>query len=197
MIERPILFSAQMVCAILDGRKTVTRRVIKPQPAECGNGWMEYRNGKSKVTWHDPTAQESIRTAPIENHCPYGAPGDLLWVRETFAVNMVAGKNFVFYRADSAPDGDGAKWKPSIFMPRQYSRITLRITSVHAERLKNIKDTDAIAEGVTLTGSIDTTGITTGQPVQDFALLWDSINAERGFTWVSNPFVWVVSFERI
>lgn len=151
MNEKPILFSGAMVNAILAGRKTMTRRVVKN-----------------------------------DAKCPYEA-GDKLWVRETFAVNCVDGKDLVFYRADCGSDGDGAKWKPSIFMPRQHSRITLRITEVRLERLQDMKREDAEAEGIG------------DSPLwrPAFKQLWDGLNAERGYGWDTNPWVWVVSFEKI
>lgn len=152
-MEKPILFSGEMVNAILAGRKTMTRRVVKN-----------------------------------DAHCPY-ASGDTLWVRETFAVNCVGGQDFLFYRADSYPDGDGAPWKPSIFMPRKYSRITLRITDVRVERLQDISEDDAIAEGIEPDPHVSTW--------LKFALLWNRINEERGFGWDTNPWVWVVRFERV
>lgn len=163
-MEHPILFSGQMVNAILTGKKTQTRRVIKPQSL-------------------------------LDNHtrvdacykCPYGAPGDLLWVRETFDVRTVAGDTVVFYRADCGSDGDGAKWKPSIFMPRALSRISLKITDVRVERLQEMKREEAEAEGIG------------DSPLwrPAFKQLWDAINAKRGHSWDSNPWVWVIKFEVI
>ena len=109
MKERPILFSGEMVRAILDGRKTQTRRVVKPQP---DNEWMKW----SISTWG------ASGVLPLKGDkeiwCPYGIPGDLLWVRETWAKHCIGGEDYIFYRADSEPDGDGAPWRPSIHMPR-------------------------------------------------------------------------------
>ena len=166
--KKPILFSGEMVKAILDGRKTMTRRVVNPQftvniMADDGSWkWLK---------------------------CPYGKPGDTLWVRETFAVNCVGGHDFVFYRADCGSDGDGAKWKPSIFMPRKHSRINLHITEVRAERLQAISEADMMAEGITHDPQIATW--------LKFASLWNSINEGRGYGWDANPWVWVVSFEKL
>lgn len=160
MGEKPILFSAPMVNAILNGRKTMTRRVVKN-----------------------------------DAKCPYES-GDLLWVRETFAVNRVGGQDLVFYRADCGSDGDGAKWKPSIFMPRKYSRITLRITDVRSERLQEITAVDMRAEGIDCLYENDGS-ISEHFTRQSWVNLLDSINAKRGFGWDANPWVWVVSFEKL
>lgn len=199
MKERPILFSAEMVKAILDGRKTKTRRVIKPIPASVDNvdgvPYVEDEFGD----WHE-----------LIKFCPY-VPGMTLWVRESYRLGQAPrdeeGQGVALYADNSHkyhPDLDPSRqnwcrsWKkrPSIFMPRWASRITLRVTGVRVERLQEITDTDAIAEGITLTGSIDRTGLTTGQPVDDFATLWDSINAKRGHGWDSNPYVWVIEFTK-
>ena len=198
MKERPILFSGEMVRAILDDRKTMTRRVVKPQPEQ-----------DTDCPYHIGTGIE--RKARI---CPYGKPGDRLWVRETFCDRNNNGEQTKpLYRADGQEyeDGDGwhfeAKWKPSIFMPRMYSRITLEITNVRVERLQGISEKDAFAEGIDdeseeynkaehfqLGGS----QIQGGAPaIFTFIGLWDSINAKRGYSWESNPWVWVVEFERI
>ena len=141
MAEKPILFSAPMVNAIHGGRKTMTRRVASGALWTAPDGNLKFID------------KRGIR--PLGDACPYGKPGDTLWVRETFAVNCVGGQDFLFYRADSYPDGDGAKWKPNIFMPRKYSRIprkysriTLRITDVRVERLQDIGEADAKAEGM-------------------------------------------------
>lgn len=151
---RPIIFSGEMVRALLDGRKTMTRRVVKKQ------------------------------------HCPYGQPGDLLWVRETW--RQAQWKDGILYRADKARSlgmdeySDRHKWKPSIFMPRKASRLTLEITDIRMERVQDITTDDAIAEGIKeLQG---------GAKVE-FHNLWDSINAKRGYGWKANPRVWVVVFQ--
>ena len=175
MKERPILFNGEMVRAILDGRKTQTRRPIKPQPKEIKNGWWEwgYAYGASKATaprlcsWHAETWQRESGTAPIDRYCPSGIPGDQLWVRETWGVHRLTGsagdKMYleypnVLYRADSSTmlviddevwkyvDGK-FRWRPSIHMPRWASRITLEVTDVRVERLQEITDDDARSEG--------------------------------------------------
>ena len=150
--EQPILFSAPMVRAILDGRKTMTRRVVKPQP-----NW----SGKIACEWYEPTVVRRGVEEPgpqvfgFANEdegwkCPYGSPGDRLWLRETFRP-ILSGWNQggVDYRADD-PSASGIgfiPWKPSIHMPRWASRITLQVEAVRVERLQEIAGQDARAEG--------------------------------------------------
>jgi hypothetical protein len=187
--EKPILFSAPMVRAIIDGRKTQTRRVAK-----------------NIISEHPPCALKP---------CPYGQPGDKLWVRETwrpmsFGFNQIHGPVVrVQFAADMAmpvmpateaqydathPDRSGL-WRPSIHMPRWASRITLEVTAVRVERLQEITEADAIAEGCE-GGNHQTLAVEDmTDPQEQFLDLWDSINAERGYGWSVNPFVWVVSFK--
>lgn len=205
--ERPILFSAPMVRAILKGRKTQTRRVVKPHPrlGLLGNGQPI---GNGQLVWEPKKG----RVIPITENCifqvfdysPYGEEGNRLWVRETF----YEGVEKIWYRADI---GDPTKcgiscWKPSIFMPRKYSRITLEITDIRFEQLHDISEEDAIAEGVDRTehgwkcygdcpehktGRIHRTSATAS-----FMSLWDSINGAT-YPWDGNPWVWVISFKQI
>lgn len=182
--ERPILFSGPMVRAILEGRKTQTRRVKKPQPIDLG---VIHIVGQIK--------------------CPYGQPGDRLWVRETFCPDWC---DEVIYRADD-PTGRAArdagyshepKWKPSIFMPRWASRIDLEVVGIRAERLQEISEDDALAEGCepgggACSGPMDPVEYDGYTASDEFAALWDSINAKRGHSWESNPWVWVVEFKRV
>lgn len=162
MKERPILFSGAMVRAILDGSKTQTRRVCK----------LDVRGGMPQ-----PELDSLLRC------CPYGQPGDRLWVRETWAktyVRQAGAEWFVYATGDNRTDY-GGPWKPSIHMPRAASRITLEITGVRVERLGEISESDARAEGV--------------QSVAEFKELWASINGLG--SWEANPWVWVVEFRRI
>lgn len=221
--ERPILFSSPMVRAILAGRKTQTRRVIKPQPklewVKCddpGHVWLfdpgeKYR---FKLCVGDPK---------VWDYCPYGKIGERLWVRETWAeVYRLNGKEFsvipptgkqqqdamrmVIYRADGYPDNLAASWRPSIFLPRKHSRITLEITSVRVERLKEISEADAIAEGleawsdpprVTTTHyGLKVADVWETDPRKAYARLWDTINGKK-FPASCNPWVWVVEFKRV
>ena len=173
MNVKPILFSSEMVRALLEGRKTQTRRVVK------------YRN-------------YAEQDAPIYPHeCPYGKPGDLLWVRETWGDPWHHAQPRAFYRATDEkevgwhPDFDG--WKPSIHMPRWASRLTLRITDVRVQRLQDVTRADCVVEGCT---ERNTDGAWYG-PEVSFAHLWDRINARRGYGWNENPWVWCLSFEVI
>jgi len=191
MKERPILFSTEMVKAIIDGRKTMTRRVIKPQP---------------KHFHYTSDAQYPSKPDGEQINCPYGQAGDRLWVRETW-VDMVCvastekgkgkGESNPHYKASS--DSTELKilaghWKPSIFMPRKYSRITLDITNVRVEQLQEIniqKHDDVAREGWPFVY----TGLAIEKaPVELFAELWDSINLKRSYSWASNPWVWVIEF---
>ena len=210
MKERPILFSGPMVRAILEGRKTQTRRIVKPQPhtslndgEPCGLGWHT-----PKVTMERWQTAETF-SKELSRHCPYGKPGDRLWVRETFAdVGWPpTGPQYV-YRADpDSGDNDVQKWRPSLFMPRAASRITLEVVSVRVERLNAISEEDAKAEGaeeISLESqeSINETrygpGLTDNgyypevSYAEGYQRLWESINGPG--SWNANPWVWVVEF---
>ncbi len=199
MAEKPILFSAPMVNAILDGRKSMTRRIVKPQPEKIilmDGKRCQYikRAGDAFAADIVPAGMPTyVELTTTMIGCPYGKPGDTLWVRETFAVNCVGGQDFLFYRANSYPDGDGVPWKSSIFMPRKYSRITLRITDVRVERLQDVTPDDCIREGVKWVDAGPNFADITGA----FRSLWDGINTKQGYGWDANPYVWVVSFEKI
>lgn len=218
MRERPILFSDEMVLAILQGLKTQTRRVVKPQPN------LEWLALPITVGWYAPTivdwdgredAGPEIFGAYDRDGwgmvCPYGAPGDRLWVREAFGCNChnsaqpVPGCEIV-YRAtgDSVDDPPFSAWRPSIHMPRWASRMALEITGVRVERVQDIGEADARAEGIT--GVLDSAFpsyhvVGERRPkchsaVEAFGLLWDSINGKRGYGWAANPWVWVIEFTR-
>lgn len=191
MKEIPILFSGEMVRAILDGRKTQTRRVIK----------LSNRSRHDEPPIYDSAIGWRFKGGP-NLQCPYGHPGDRLWVRETWGVLHQGSfgriKDAYVYRATD----DGAverryrdfKWRPSIHMPRGISRITLEITGVRVQRVQEISVEDCIAEGlVTYAREHDAKC-----DLQDqFIALWDSINSARGFGWEENPWVWVIEFKRI
>ncbi len=211
MKERPILFSAKMVRAILDGRKTQTRRAVKPQPWRSLGVLMW--GAKHRGMWF------GINGADIPPgllaRCPYGVPGDRLWVRETwqafFVDEMPADrprgpehtlgipaqpdrKSAVFYRADGEAfrrdDGTPARWKSPLCLPRKYSRILLEVTAVRVEQLRAISRGDAMSEG---------------RPVQNMAngddprerhrMIWDQIDGPE--SWGITPWVWVVEFKRV
>lgn len=165
--ERPILFKTEMVRAILQGRKTMTRRVVKKQ-----HEW-----------WRDI---EPLNREELAKHVVGAAPfkiGDLLWVRETWRNNP---ETALQYRADDAEDGEDGPWKPSIFMPKRWARLWLNVTNVRAEWLQDITEYEIAAEGLRRGEGGFTAWIQ----------LWDSINAKRGYSWDSNPYVYVVEFER-
>jgi hypothetical protein len=199
--ERSILFSAEMVRAILDGRKTQTRRVFKNAPDDL-------RSGRYPI-WPEHEGLPPSR---------YGQPGDRLWVRETYTWITLAENEFtgdgwpgrrirkpdgipvlMLYRSDAiAEDWDNqiSHWNPSIFMPRWASRITLEIISVRVERVQSISIDDIKAEGCTgapLPGQVVSRN-DGYQHYQEFKYLWDSINAKRGYGWDANPWVWVIEF---
>ena len=164
MKARPILFSGQMVRAILDGRKTQTRRIVKPHPDGDFGAPFLFQNSDDIWTAHDPRYPCEHGVAG-EWHCPYGAPGDR---RE-------------------------ARWRLGIHMPRLASRITLEIVNVRVERLQEIREDDAKAEGCQPVTHEDG-AVDCGTRKTTFAKLWDSINAKRGYGWEANPHVWVIEF---
>jgi hypothetical protein len=224
MKERPIIFSAPMIKALLDGRKTQTRRIIKPQPEVndqgnlCGD-WLSKPLGGLLV----PKLQD------IVIHCPFGEIGDVLWVRETWQIAdwTEEGDPFVRYkstgdvinRGQHVSEGDlerveemwaelsgrdnylidnkaaDRKWRSPIFMPKWASRITLEITNIRVERLNDISEEDAIAEGVTQYVVDTPTGKLANKVIDDYMEIWESINGKGSRD--INPFVWVIEFRRI
>lgn len=191
MKDRPILFSGPMVRAVLDGTKTQTRRIVKAdfthEPHGVKNAkWYIRRRGRC---WDSYETSGEL----IAKHCPYGQPGDKLWVRETFAEGGVRNGDDVrvVYRADdSGVPYD--KWTPSIFMPRAFSRITLEIKAVRVERLQDITAGDVISEGV---WPRDWT-MCNNNWQRKWIELWDGING-KAHPWESNPWVWVLEFTRV
>lgn len=190
--ERPILFNGEMVRAVLDGRKTQTRRVIKPQPT--GIDGMD--PGIVTGAWHDGF---------VGVKCPYGQIGDYLWVRESFAIGNDCAPELeipplYIYKATS---GNSCKWTPSIHMPRQASRITLEITDIRLERVQDISAHDALAEGCIIRDQGPMGGFTFdedahdgfGSPQSAFQDLWENISGPE--SWDANHWVWVVEFKRI
>lgn len=172
MSERPILFNGEMVRAILEGRKTQTRRVVKQLDLIQDTDPPAFRDAYGD--WH-PTVSRS----------PYGQPGDRLWVRETWSLHDT--DNPAYKAGASEGELEYYRWHPSIHMPRKFSRITLEVTGVRVERVQEITPEDAKAEGIEHLYA----------PRNAFANLWNSINAKRGYSWESNPWVWVVDFTRI
>lgn len=185
MKETGIIMSGSHPRDIIEGRKTMTRRT-----------WGLKEINKNSDEWVNPYqlivdpriwTWRSRRTGEIMTiKCPYGQVGDWLRVKETFSTHPT------HYRADGyeLQDGEG-QWHPSIFMPRGASRITREITGIRAERLQDITPEDCILEGISPNYTVRI-----GLPVL-FAHLWDSLNAKRGYSWVSSPWVWVISFKEI
>lgn len=184
MSNKPILFSGEMVRAILEGRKTMTRRVMKPQPVKNES----YSGG---YCW--PYAKNStvgVGAPHIGGYCPYGNwEGGRLWVRES--LRRIDGQ--AYYSADGEPLDCVWRWKrrslPSIHMPRDLSRIALGIVNVSVERVQDVTDDDAEREGVNTTNAS-----IPGYLRERFKTLWNGINATRGFGWDANPWVWVIEF---
>lgn len=215
MNTKPILFSGPMIRALLEGRKTQTRRPVKPQPI-YGDAlgafpcWQFQHKGER---WIYPNAREEILT-----FCPYGQPGDLLWVREKIqpifaegfehgsypAPNWETGFGFAprYVASDGATewiDGDDnitSRCKPSIHMPRWASRLTLEITDVRVQRLQDISEEDALAEGAEkATPTTDGYVVDShGTYLAGFEALWDSINGPLSFS-RENPWVWALTFK--
>ncbi|OIR11009.1 hypothetical protein GALL_71800 [mine drainage metagenome] len=184
--ERPILFNAQMVRAILDGRKTQTRRIVTNQPCDVKRVFM--RNRMAYVE----------NEHGVEVHleaCKFGQPGERLWVRETWRKL----NEKLLYRADysatHAANNGGVKWKPSIHMPRLASRILLEITGVRVERLQDIREEDAKAEGVATQDYPTKTykNWADGMHRLLYKELWARINGPG--SWDANPWVWVIEFK--
>lgn len=226
MKERGMIFNGEMVRAILDGRKTQTRRIMKVQPSD---GFHPTHNGYDldlNAHWYTPgvvdkngylqPAKKDVFGVADENEgytCPFGAVGDRIWVRETWAEAGAGAPDMKLYRAnypehvpthyENVPPADEIRWTPSIHMPRWASRITLEITCVRVERLNGISETDAEAEGIDMEALFDAQDCydciadhnMTGRPTATgaFKYLWESIYGEEN--WQANPWVWVIEFK--
>ena len=206
MIARPILFSGPMVRAIMGGHKTQTRRVVRGPGPYGQHHWPGEILGRPGwwTWWTRPEgAKARASSAELAVRCPYGVPGDRLWVRETWR----PGKDDdapVHYRADAEPPAPGP-WRSGRFMRREHSRLTLEVQSIGIQRLQDITSMDAVAEGVEtldayqealeLAGAV---GLGTGGLEQDcFAEGWDRINGRReGCSLANKPWVWRIEFRR-
>jgi hypothetical protein len=219
--ERPIIFSGPMVRAILDGRKTQTRRVVRGiQSPEMADRFMVAADGSGDIKFvHDLSASTAMSVSEWLR-CPYGQPGDHLWVRETWGLPpsydparhgdlkskptigpVCYGADYTSVRGGLRPAWDGAKWRSPIHMPRWASRLTLEITDVRVERLQAISEADAAAEGIDPV-PCEAASIVFGTYKARFRFrdgfrsAWDSINGNRA-PWDSNPFVWALTFRKV
>ncbi len=226
--ERPILFSGEMMRAILDGRKTQTRRVVKPQPTGEPGSLQDWARGLAPYT-NNPTPTPSQiaaktdqlrgRIFPFRNErgsltspaCPFGKPSDRLWVRETWSAPDACEcpetchvPSHVYYDADQS-GYENARFnrrRASIHMPRWASRITLEVTEVRVERLASISREDAMAEGIDEYGHDLKTERERDErrnrtAIENYRVLWDSLNTKRGYGWDVNPWVWAITFKRV
>lgn len=217
--EHPILFSTSMVQAILEGRKTQTRRIVKIQPdSECYFE-MKIADGLLIIDYNQGDENPTVK-------CPYGKIGDVLWVRETFLIIPLT--NSILFKADNNDKFllsmgqilENAKWKPSIFMPRAACRIFLQIINIRVERLQDISPGDACDEGINY-WNIDADAFeggelgadfenymwkddekyedyffpTYGSCIHSYQSLWEKINGAG--SWQANPFVWVIEFKKL
>ena len=210
MAMKPIVFSTPMVKAILEGRKTQTRRIP--------------RNYDEIFTWHEDAASVGLPTGPngseiqsmqeiFQNHPPYDK-GDILWVREAWINAHIVDENVPY--GEFSRDGFEYKatyhspsrfrWKSPIYMPRAAARIFLEVVSVRVERVQDISVDDCIAEGMDCDNDINNPDPATHESIKNWNLanaqslykeLWNKINAKHGYSWNSNPWVWVYEFKRI
>lgn len=212
MKESPIIFNGDMVRAILDRRKTQTRRVMKPQP------YIDWSPLSKQADWFTPTVTDNYgNLAPANDDVfgvtdewigfisPLGAVGDRLWVRETFSIvpktayaqsegvaqikSPIDKDKASIYKARFCLSEGGIRWKPSIHMPRWAARIILEITNVRVDRLHNISEQDAIAEGCLNSIHLQNAHLA----YENFSWLWQSIYGDE--SWSSNPWVWVIEFK--
>ncbi|MFD2297726.1 hypothetical protein QRO11_15540 [Paracidovorax citrulli] len=204
MADRPILFSAPMVRALLAGTKTQTRRVWK-LPRGCQ--WYAELGGESEGWVIDPGQPWWLHVD--EFRCPYGQPGDRLWVREAWRTVAEADAlpprdlneaHRIWNEADAPHQPGAGKLRPGMFMPRWASRITLEITAVRVERLQDISREDAMAEGIVIQpdggyGLADTTHYHATDPRQSYFSLWEAINGPGNVE--ANPWVWAVTFPAV
>jgi len=218
MNERPILFSGPMVRALLDGTKTQTRRVVKPMPKWAKQFPIckpEGMKADHEILWWNGEHEH----VGVSQSCPYGKVGDRLWVREAHTIHSTHGQHRIDDHRWGPWDGlptrfnedrtkiayfrEGfdrsfcGKWKPSIHMPRWASRLTLEITDVRVERLQDISEPDAMAEGAEPCANgvwFDRNPAFAGSDAKGaYYALWEAINGKG--SWAANPWVWVVSFE--
>lgn len=228
--ERPILFRGELVRKILAGKKSQTRRPVKPQPRERGfisTGWCrcddcgnDYKRAPKRCKCGCTLFKSNSKIISWED-CPFGAPGDRLWVKEGwrwYSRDRGCGvEGGLEYRADcghraviiqdriardrflsDVAKGLGNKWRHPNHMPRYASRLTLEITDVRVERLCSISEEDAQAEGYEAWDRDCDSGHTIGQSAAElFQESWDAIYAAKGYGWKDNPWCWVISFRKV
>ena len=241
---KPILFTDEMVRAILAGRKTQTRRPVKPQPKDPPEGWYAdaYNHSDRWCFWGPRGTKDSGRCTLPQFKCPFGKVGDRLWVRETFCLEHQVESDqpppftdgrpirWEFAGMESDPEGadmwvqphyratdptpelayedsDGeptVRWKPSLHMPRWASRITLEITEIRVERVQEITEEEAKAEGVlpcphpiSKDDECLDCYLDAGEYSCSFLNLWDQLYAKKGLGVDANPWVWVIGFRRV
>lgn len=199
MKERTMLFSGPMVRAILDGRKTVTRRAVKAPIPSSVKGIKGYQNRLGALVYGFVLGRSDVLGEIMELtgiKCPYGQPGDRLWVRETWArakVYQAGGDEWIVYRECDNRTDFGGPWKPSIHMPRNACRILLEIAAVRVERLHAITNEQCIAEGCRGGHGSIPGYIYNATPQEHFRHIWES----TGGDYFANPWVWVVEFKRV
>lgn len=223
MTDRPILFSAPMIRALLEGRKTQTRRILSPRNVSVmGQMWgrnspwsgLRFAEAESRGDtlavpfWHPNDPPVPTEDCGVYRLYPIWQPGDRLWVREAFAIVGSVDPGWTLYRANGYeaecarhgfdkpyPDESLASWRPSIHMPRWASRLTLLVTDVRVQRLQEISSADAIAEGCPPYANSATIDCDTSNPRDDFKRLWNSIHGPDA--WDANPWVAAISFRTI
>jgi len=225
MTDRPIIMTGESVRAILQGTKTQTRRVMKPQASHdarwCAPGTLDgdtidayFLHPDSWTAWEsyavgDYGGPPYETTIDLAIRCPYGVAGDKLYVKETWAHDcphcddpQCGNSDHIWYRASEAPIvaesfAGSARWRSSMFMPRWASRLTLEIVKVKVERLQDISDGDAIAEGVPDFSSPKLSPYMAMGVRAWYSDLWDSLNAKRGYPWAASPWIWAIEFKKV
>lgn len=214
----PMIFNTEMVKALLGGRKTVTRRLMKPQPEDSGLGYMWWPSNhcQSMIQIDNFKDREGCLRGLISECCPHGSVGDLIWVRETFCIGRIGtydsghpasdydyvddvAINHGGYAISKAfcemerIDTEEVKWTPSIHMPRWASRLTLRVTDVRIEQIQDITEEQAKAEGAFCSNVNEFHNAASPSYCRAFKNIWNSIYSN----WNENPYVWVIEFEVI
>lgn len=214
--EKPIIFSGEMIKAILDGRKSQTRRVIKPQPDldkrrhNCGITFEDGRLTWGRAPWYKTDPNNHLVEG--KSRCPYGIPGDRLWVAESYWYRDAMHDEFLYEADGEKVNGQWNEWHPAEEMPMLSSRITIEITDVRVERVQDITEKDSYAEGIddvrvgrgmseddlvnVMGGALIATS-NDSPIIYKFRRLCDSIYDKKGFDWDVNPWVWVIEFKMI